>query len=93
VREETSLEVEPVRVIGVYSEGMTYPYPNGDQVHGVGIAFECRIVGGTLKADEDEISEVRFISPAELLAQPTVLRGMTQLWHDIMHPDQWPVLR
>ncbi|MBN2303092.1 MAG: NUDIX domain-containing protein [Anaerolineae bacterium] len=94
-REETGLEIEPVRVIGVYSEQMRYTYPNGDQVHGVGIAFECRITGGTIKADGDEITELRFMTVEELAAQPAPpgMRGMKQLWDDIQHPEAWPVIR
>ena len=95
VREETGLDIEPVRVIGVYSEEMRFVYPNGDVVHGVGIAFDCRIVGGTLKADQDEISEVRFIPLAQLQEQPAApgMAGMAQLWQDIAHPEEWPVIR
>jgi len=95
VREETGLEVVPRRVIGVYSENMTYTYPNGDTVHGVGICFECQVTGGALRADRDEISEVRFVPPAELLAQPMApgMAGMMQVWVDMQHPDHWPVLR
>lgn len=95
VREETGLDVEPLRVIGVYSEHMLFTYPNGDQVHGVGIAFECRITGGTLRADHDEISDVRFAPASTLLAQPETpgMSGMMQLWRDIQQPETWPVIR
>lgn len=94
VREETGLEVESVRVIGVYSEGMDASYSNGDQVRGVGIAFECRITGGALHADRDEVSEVRFVTLDELLAQPVPgMSGMAQLWRDIQQPEHWPLLR
>ncbi|MBN1679154.1 MAG: NUDIX domain-containing protein [Anaerolineae bacterium] len=96
MREETGLHVKPVRMIGVYSAGMQSSYPNGDQTHGVGAAFECRVVGGTLHADHDEISELRYMSLSELLAQDNVNTrppGMIQLWRDIEHPDQWPFIR
>jgi ADP-ribose pyrophosphatase YjhB (NUDIX family) len=93
VREETGLEVEPVRVIGVYSEGMEFDYPNGDRVHGVGLAFECQITGGSLHADECEISEVAFRPFEDLLNQNRmVLPGMAQLWDDSQHPERWPAL-
>jgi 8-oxo-dGTP pyrophosphatase MutT (NUDIX family) len=95
VREETGLTVEPARVIGVYSENMLYTYPNGDTVHGVGIAFECRVIGGTLKADQDEVAEVAFVPHTHLLAQTHTpgMAGMSQLWQDIVCPDDWPVIR
>ncbi|NLX10322.1 MAG: NUDIX domain-containing protein [Chloroflexi bacterium] len=94
VREETGLEIEPVRVIGVYSEGMLYRYPNGDVMQGVGIAFQCRITGGALHADHAEISEAGFFPLADLLAQPVEnMPGTVQLWHDIGAPGGWPYLR
>jgi 8-oxo-dGTP pyrophosphatase MutT (NUDIX family) len=64
-REETGLEVEPVRVVGV----KTFPqitYPNGDKVIYVGIAFLCRIVGGHLHVADDESLELRFFAEGEL---------------------------
>jgi 8-oxo-dGTP diphosphatase len=95
VREETGLDVVPERVIGVYSEDMCYTYPNGDVVHGVGVAFECRLVGGELRADQDEIIEVAYLTPDELIAQgaPPGMAGMACLWHDLTRPESWPVLR
>lgn len=95
VREETGLIVQPERVIGVYSQDMLYTYPNGDVVHGVGLALACRVTGGHLRADHTEISEVAFLTPGELLAQgaPPGMAGMQQLWQDLAYPDRWPVLR
>lgn len=67
--EETGLLVEPVRVQGVYG-GPTYcgTYPNGDQIASIDAVFECRVVGGALAADGDEIQEVRYFTPSELAA-------------------------
>jgi hypothetical protein len=74
---------------------MCYTYPNGDVVHGVGVAFECRLVGGELRADQDEIIEVAYLTPDELIAQgaPPGMAGMACLWHDLTRPESWPVLR
>lgn len=94
VREETGLHVEPVRIMGVYSENMRYTYPNGDTVHGVGLAFECRLLSGTLEADRREISEARFMPIQQLLDQPSPGMGaMAQVWKDIQHPEVWPFIR
>jgi ADP-ribose pyrophosphatase YjhB (NUDIX family) len=95
VREETGLDVEPVRVIGVYSEDMLYTYPNGDNVHGVGLAFECRVTGGRLEADHEEIQDALFVPVARLLEQPHTpgMAGMKRLWQDLLQPDTWPVIR
>ncbi len=94
VREETGLEIEPVRLIGIYSQDMMTRYPNGDMVYGVGAAFDCRLKGGTLRADRSEISEVAFMPLETLLEQPAPLMGgMRQCWRDAMDPARWPVLR
>jgi ADP-ribose pyrophosphatase YjhB (NUDIX family) len=68
VREETGLEVEPLRIVGVYSDpAFTHiTYPNGDQVHFVSTTFECRVVGGTLRPDGEESLDVVFFSPDNL---------------------------
>jgi 8-oxo-dGTP diphosphatase len=68
VREETGLEVEPVRIVGVYSDpAYTHiTYPNGDQIHFVSTTFECRQVGGQLRPDGDESLEVAYFAPDAL---------------------------
>ena len=70
VEEETGLVVEPVRLIGVYSDPDVnhITYPNGDQIHLVSATFECRVVGGHLRPDGEESLEVAYISPQALPA-------------------------
>jgi 8-oxo-dGTP pyrophosphatase MutT (NUDIX family) len=64
--EETGLLVEPVRVLGVYGGPEFHvTYPNGDQVSCLGTAFECRVTGGSLRPDLDEVSELAYFSQAE----------------------------
>jgi 8-oxo-dGTP pyrophosphatase MutT (NUDIX family) len=68
VREETGLEVEPVALIGVYSDpAYTFTYPNGDRVQPIITFFECQVVGGTLQADMDEILGARYFGPKDEL--------------------------
>jgi len=68
VREETGLEVEPVALIGVYSSpDYAITYPNGDQVQPVIVFFECRMLGGALRPDMDEILEARYFGPDDEL--------------------------
>jgi len=68
VREETGLEVEPVALIGVYSDpAYIFSYPNGDRVQPIITFFECRVVGGTLQPDMDEILEARYFGPEDEL--------------------------
>lgn len=59
VREETGLDVEVVRLIGVYSDpDMTYP--NGDQAHSICIGLEFRVRGGALACDGSETLALRY---------------------------------
>jgi 8-oxo-dGTP diphosphatase len=68
VQEETGLEVEPVRLIGVYSDPTInqITYPNGDQIHIVSATFECRVLGGQPRPDGDESLEVAYFAPDAL---------------------------
>jgi 8-oxo-dGTP diphosphatase len=68
VREETGLQVEPVKLIGVYSdpEYMHITFSNGDQAHLISSTFECRVLGGELAPDGDESLEVVFVAPDSL---------------------------
>lgn len=80
--EETGLVVEPVRVLGVYG-GPTFcvTYPNGDQIASVDTVFECRVVGGALAADQEEVSELRYFTPSELAKLPL------SPWMEVVRPD------
>ena len=66
--EETGLEVEPVRLVGIYSDpAFTHvTFPNGYQAHFVSATFVCRVVGGRLRADGDESLEVAYLAPYSL---------------------------
>ena len=68
VLEETGLHVTPTRLLGVYSEPnlMYGRYPNGDEIYGVGALLECRVDGGTLHPDGEEIAAAAFLSPDEI---------------------------
>jgi 8-oxo-dGTP pyrophosphatase MutT (NUDIX family) len=67
VREEIGLEIEVLRLIGVYSSpDYAFAYPNGDWVQPVGILFECRVVGGALEADQDEVLTAGYFGAEEL---------------------------
>jgi ADP-ribose pyrophosphatase YjhB (NUDIX family) len=64
VREEIGLEVEPVTLIGVYSgPEFAFAYPSGDQVQPVSVFLECRVVGGALEPDRDEVLGARYFGP------------------------------
>jgi 8-oxo-dGTP pyrophosphatase MutT (NUDIX family) len=64
VREETGLAVEPVALIGVYSgPEYAFAYPNGDWVQPVTLFFGCRVLGGDLQPDMQEITDARYYGP------------------------------
>lgn len=68
VREEIGLEVEPVELIGVYSAPeFAFAYPNGDRVQPVLVFFECRVVGGDLRPDQEEVLDARYFKPGDEL--------------------------
>jgi ADP-ribose pyrophosphatase YjhB (NUDIX family) len=70
VREETCLEVEPIRLIGVYSapeHHQIVTYPDGNVIHYVSSAFECRIVGGALACGPESLA-LEWFSPDALPA-------------------------
>ena len=67
VLEETGLEVEIVRLIGVYSapEITTMRYPDGRVIQYVTSLFECRVTGGKLEFDEESLA-LDWFDPLEL---------------------------
>lgn len=65
--EETGLVAEKLELFGVYSGPEThYIYPNGDEVSNVDLVFLCKEYSGTLKRQEDEVSELRFFRAEEM---------------------------
>ena len=66
VREESGLEVEVVRLVGIYSDPRSViEYADGEVRQQFSICFACRIAGGELR-QSDESTELRFFAPAEL---------------------------
>ena len=46
-------------------------YPNGDEVDPIVTLFRCELVGGQLRAQDDEALELRFFAPDALPAELT----------------------
>jgi 8-oxo-dGTP pyrophosphatase MutT (NUDIX family) len=65
--EETGLRVELTRLVGVFG-GPDYvvQYANGDRTSYAMIVFEARIIGGSLRPDGVETSDVRFFTREEI---------------------------
>ena len=68
VREETGLDVEPLRLIGVYSDPANHQivtYPDGNVIHYVSTVFECAVRGGALTCCEESL-ELGWFAPDAL---------------------------
>lgn len=93
VREETGLEVEPVRLVGVYSDPALHQvirYPDGNVVHFVSVVFECAIRGGTLGCGPESLA-LAFHDPDAL--PPDVLPIARIRIHDAMARQPHAVVR
>jgi len=55
-KEETGLDVEPIKIINIYSDPLRDP-----RGHTITVAFFCKKIGGSLKADSDA-KEIKVFS-------------------------------
>lgn len=69
--EEAGVHVMPRRLLGVYSQPEVWQYPNGDLVQPVVAVFLCDVSDETPLPDGGETLNVRWMSPAEVLALPS----------------------
>lgn len=93
VREETNLEIEVERLIGVYSDPAfeIISYSDGEVVHYVTSCFRCAVTGGRLRADGIEFSQVAFFTANDL---PANLLPMHPRWlSDALSPQRIAFVR
>lgn len=67
-KEETTLEVEPVRFLGAYTNCQV-SYPNGDEAQAVGLIYEVAAkqdLTGIERVKTEESLELRFFSQEEI---------------------------
>jgi len=70
VKEETGLDVEPVSILGVYSNPRhVVEYGDGEVRQQFSICFICKAIGGQLSTSEESL-EVGFFTPAEIESMP-----------------------
>lgn len=79
VLEETGLQVEITRLIGVYSEpsSQIFKYPDGRITHFVTCCFQAEVVGGNLTICPPETLDLRYF-PCDNL--PSDILKMHPLW-------------
>ena len=72
VREETGLEVEVERIVGIYSDPKhVFSYDDGEVRQEFSICFACRRISGDLDVS-DESYEVRYFAPDAVTELPMV---------------------
>lgn len=59
VKEETGLDVEVGRLIGIYTD-CDMKYPNGDEAQSICMVFELKVTGGELYCDQNETLELQY---------------------------------
>ena len=65
--EETGLIADELKLLGVFSgKEYYYVYPNGDPVYNVDVVFVCSVYHGTVKADPEEILELKWYPPDQI---------------------------
>ena len=79
VLEETGLEVEVTRLVGVYtSPDMLVEYSDGTKVQPVTFSFEAEIIGGELGLSNETI-DFGWYTVAEIEAMDTVEHHLTRI--------------
>ena len=72
MREETGLEVEVERIVGIYSDPKhVFAYDDGEVRQEFSICFACRRISGDLDVS-DESYEVRYFAPDAVTDLPMV---------------------
>lgn len=68
VREETGLEVEALRLVGIYSNPTenVIRYPDGRANQSASALFECHVTGGKLQIDHESL-KLEWFDPKNLL--------------------------
>jgi 8-oxo-dGTP pyrophosphatase MutT (NUDIX family) len=66
VKEETGLDVEPVSIIGIYTNPKhVAAFSDGEVRQQFSLCFACKLLGGEMQVSEESL-EVGFFSPEEI---------------------------
>lgn len=89
VEEETGLQVEPERLVGIYSNpNHVVEYGNGEVRQQFSVCFACRPIGGQLATTTDESLEVGFFTPRQIEDMPMHPSIRLRIAHHLEHRDQ-----
>ena len=84
VKEETGLDTQTLRVVGI-RDGVRLK--EGGLESNLYVVFEMGLVGGTLAADEDEVSAAAFHSIDEILASDKVVELSKKMIQNGLNPE------
>lgn len=79
-KEETGLDVEAARLIGVYTD-CSVKYASGDEAHSIVIGYELKVIGGSLLCDGEETLELRYFAPDDM--PELFCKQHEEFWSDI----------
>ncbi|MCI0635589.1 MAG: NUDIX domain-containing protein [Actinobacteria bacterium] len=93
VREETGVEIELGRLVGVYSDPsrMVIAYPSGERVHAVNLCFEAIALRAGDATTPWETLEIGWF-PLDALPEPFVPIHAIRI-ADAREPGAWPRVR
>ncbi|GAA0372442.1 HAD-IIA family hydrolase [Bacillus horti] len=92
-KEETGLDVNIRRLIGVYSDPVSqaFEYPNGEISQFITVYFECEILQGSHVEKGEEALDINYFDPDKL---PSDLLPMHPKWlEDALNKKQSPFIR
>ena len=79
-KEETGLDVEIVKIIGVYTD-LEIKYSSGDEAQSIVLEYELKPIGGTFYCDNNETLELKYFSKEN---KPVLFtKSHDDLWNDI----------
>jgi 8-oxo-dGTP diphosphatase len=83
-REETGLEVRPMRVCGVFG-GHRVSYPNGEILYPIATWFSCEACPGALIPDGEEVDRAEYF-PTDRL--PPLVAGLEERFRKVLHAPE-----
>ncbi|MBT2386954.1 NUDIX domain-containing protein [Streptomyces sp. ISL-11] len=88
VKEETGLDVEITKLIGIYTDPRhVIAYSDGEVRRQFNVCFTARVVGGQLSIS-DESTELHFVHPEEIATLPMHHTQQLRIRHFLEHRER-----